>query len=121
MANNSLKDPQRDSDGDGQGDACDTDDDNDLVLDVNDNCPLDGSSTVQTDTDGDGQGDVCDTDDDNDGKLDGEDNCPWSYNPNQDDIDNDEVLGVGGGDACRRKRSAALRLLHGWLSFSAGA
>ncbi|MFQ5509387.1 MAG: thrombospondin type 3 repeat-containing protein, partial [Leptospirillia bacterium] len=76
------------------GDACDDDDDNDLILDVDDNCPF-VPNQDQADADGDGIGDVCDPDDDNDGVLDLIDNCPLVPNPDQINSDGDAL-----GDAC---------------------
>ncbi len=105
-----------DTDDGGIFDFNDDDDDNDLVLDVDDNCPL-VVNPDQLDTDDDGQGDACDDDDDNDGVDDDEDafpldkfesedtdgdgvgniadNCPDDSNPNQRDTDGDKL-----GDAC---------------------
>ena len=76
------------------GDVCDDDDDNDLVLDVDDNCPTD-ANTDQLDTDSDNIGDVCDDDDDNDLVLDVNDNCPLDANNDQLDTDGDDI-----GDVC---------------------
>jgi hypothetical protein len=77
------------------------DTDGDAVIDVNDNCPLDGNLS-QADADVDGVGDACDPcpgDSLNDPDLDGlcatVDNCPTASNPLQDDADTDAL-----GDAC---------------------
>ena len=59
------------------GDACDDDDDNDLVLDVEDNCPL-TFNPLQSDFDGDGEGDACDGDTDGDRVVNQLDLCPGS-------------------------------------------
>jgi hypothetical protein len=100
------------------------DSDSDLVLDVNDNCPLDANGT-QADADLDGVGDACDVcpdDPGNDADLDGlcapADNCPTVSNNDQADGDGDGVGNVcdncpaesnlgqddfdldGAGDAC---------------------
>jgi hypothetical protein len=50
---------QNNNDGDDEGDFCDLDDDNDLIPDVDDNCPL-VANEDQADADSDGLGDVCD-------------------------------------------------------------
>ena len=55
--------------------------DDDMVLDMDDNCP-DDPNTDQLDGDGDLVGDVCD-------------NCPTQANPSQSDLDNDMT-----GDLC---------------------
>jgi hypothetical protein len=75
--------------------------DNDLIVDVEDNCP-EKSNPNQLDTDGDGLGDACDTcpkDKDNDKDKDGVcgdvDNCPINANTDQADSDKD-----GKGNVC---------------------
>lgn len=105
-----------------QGDACDDDDDNDGVKDVDDNCQFTyNSDQLNTDQDldkdsnttvGDNMGDACDPDDDNDGVCDmgvmlynadvlpkseceGWDNCQFTYNPDQENLDEDYW-----GDVC---------------------
>jgi len=83
-----------DTDLDGNMDCEDEDDDDDLILDWDDNCPLD-VNPLQEDADGDGAGDHCDPDDDDDGAEDDGDNCPLTPNPAQADSDED-----GFGDAC---------------------
>ncbi|MHC4836906.1 MAG: LamG-like jellyroll fold domain-containing protein [Planctomycetota bacterium] len=80
-----------DSDGDGVGDDCD---DDDLVLDVDDNCPLEPNGD-RSDIDGDLQGFACDDDDDGDMVVDVDDNCPLDANADQLDTDGDLD-----GDAC---------------------
>ena len=120
---------QADTDGDDIGDVCDepveTDSDGDGISDDVDNCPT-VSNVDQTNTDkefvgGDDQGDACDNDDDADGVEDGSDafplnpdesedsdfdgvgdngdNCPLTANPDQDDLDKDDI-----GDACDNDR-----------------
>ena len=105
-----------DTDGDGEGNPCDLDDDNDglsdfdeaqvgsnplsqdsdgdLILDPDDNCPIDLNND-QTNTDDDDFGDVCDTDDDGDGFQDtDEEICnsdPLDSNSLPPDQDNDNV------------------------------
>ena len=69
------------------------DSDGDGVLNLTDNCPVDGNSE-QVDTDGDGMGDACDPDDDNDTVLDEADNCRVDPNPNQIDTDGDGIGNV---------------------------
>ncbi len=63
-------------------DECELDSDGDTIIDVCDNCPLDGNLD-QADTDGDGAGDVCDLcpndpldDRDGDGACDSDEQCP---------------------------------------------
>jgi len=75
----------------------DDDDDNDGILDVNDNCPLQGNAD-QADNDSDGIGDICDPDDDNDGILDVDDNCPLTANPGQEDEDQDGIGNICDND-----------------------
>ncbi len=109
-----------DTDGDGIKDSVDTDDDGDGVDDVSDAFPLDATESVDTDLDGIGNN--ADTDDDNDGYSDSDelangtdpllnnstpsdsdldlisdlnDICPVAYNPDQADIDTDNI-----GDVC---------------------
>ena len=50
---------------------------------------------IGDDNDNDGMVDACDDDDDNDGVLDIDDNCHWTSNPNQVDLDEDNI-----GDIC---------------------
>lgn len=100
--------------------ACEPDGDGDGVPDGQDNCPITAGN--QTDTDGDGLGDICDSDiacemddqcpaalvcnqaagqctqgldRDGDGVTDDRDNCPDVANPNQLDLDADNL-----GNAC---------------------
>ncbi len=73
-------DPAQDPDGDG-------------VLSGDDPAPWD--PTICGDWDGDGYDDCFDYDVDDDGILDDADNCPNDPNPNQDDLDGDDI-----GDAC---------------------
>jgi hypothetical protein len=102
---------QSDSDVDGIGDACDdcpsdpdktdpgvcgcgvvdTDSDNDGTPDCNDGCPFDDNKTDA----GTCGCNVLDTDLDGDGIIDCNDNCHGVSNPDQSDIDFDEL-----GDAC---------------------
>ncbi|MDP2308768.1 MAG: thrombospondin type 3 repeat-containing protein [Pseudomonadota bacterium] len=91
-----LADDQADADADGIGDACDpyTDSDGDLLVDEEDNCPLDANED-QLDTDADAAGDACDVDDDNDGAADDDDLCPVNADPLQEDAEAD-----GLGNAC---------------------
>lgn len=72
--------------------------DSDGVGDVVDNCL--GTANpyaagiyppVQADTDGDGHGDACDGDIDNDGILNQDDNCVYTPNPEQIDLDRNEI------------------------------
>ena len=64
------------------GDPGDDDDDDDGVLDVDDNCPLDGNAD-QLDHDADTRGDVCDP-------------CPHMGQP----VDDDDADGDGVGNGC---------------------
>jgi len=50
---------------------------------------------IGDDNDNDAIVDACDEDDDNDGVLDDDDNCHWTYNPDQVDLDQDNI-----GDLC---------------------
>jgi len=52
-------------------------------------------TVIGDDHDNDGMVNACDDDDDNDGILDDDDNCHWTYNPEQIDLDQDEI-----GDLC---------------------
>jgi hypothetical protein len=114
---------QENNDGDALGDVCDDDDDNDGVTDAADTSPLDPDVCADadvdgcddcavgvddfgpladnlpandgTDTDADGLCDAGDPDDDNDGIDDELDNCQIVANPDQQDLDEDNI-----GDAC---------------------
>lgn len=83
-----------DTDGDGLIDALDIDSDDDGILDRDEAGDAD-LSTPPVDTDGDGIPDFRDRDSDNDGVLDDIDNCRLTFNPDQEDINNDGI-----GDAC---------------------
>lgn len=82
-----------DTDNDGIGNNADEDDDNDGTNDIDDAFPLHADEIH--DSDNAGVGDVADTDDDNDNIADNDDNCPQHSNPDQANIDDDDV-----GDAC---------------------
>ena len=75
---------QKNTDGDEFGDMCDPDIDNDLISNVEDNCP-DVDNPDQADQDGDGVGDVCD-------------NCPDVFNKDQDDY-NHNLIGISGNSS----------------------
>ncbi len=93
---------QTDNDGDGQGDACDVDDDNDGISDADEIAA--GTDPAESDTDQDGYPDNEDLfpldagewqDSDSDGVGDNGDNCPLLENPDQADLDGDDI-----GDDC---------------------
>ena len=93
---NWFSEASTDHDKDGCNDATeDYDDDEDTVFDQNDLCPLGPVgwiSTLEEDAEGDGCADI---DTDNDGWVDQMDNCPDEANPEQLDLDSDNI-----GDAC---------------------
>lgn len=93
-----------DTDHDGEYDCVDVDDDEDLLNDIDDNCPL-IPNPDQSDIDRDGLGDVCDPcprlvdnaaeDPDGDRVCGTDDNCPATPNPDQANFDSDRI-----GNAC---------------------
>ena len=93
---NWFSEASTDHDKDGCNDATeDYDDDEDTVFDQNDLCPLGPVgwiSTPEEDAEGDGCADI---DTDNDGWVDQMDNCPNEANPEQLDLDSDNI-----GDVC---------------------
>lgn len=83
-----------DTDGDDLIDALDPDSDDDGILDRDEAGDAD-PTTPPVDTDGDGIPDFRDRDSDDDGVLDDIDNCRLTFNPDQQDANNDGI-----GDAC---------------------
>ena len=84
-------DPLKVSPGDCGCGVSDIDSDSDGVPDCNDLCPADPNKVAPGDC---GCG-VADTDTDSDGTPDCDDNCPNTFNPGQEDCDNDGI-----GDVC---------------------
>ena len=84
-------DPNKIAPGDCGCGIADTDTDNDGTPDCNDLCPNDPNKIAPGDC---GCG-IADTDTDSDGVPDCDDNCPNTFNPGQEDCDNDGI-----GDVC---------------------
>ena len=118
---NWFSEASTDHDRDGCKDATeDYDDDEDTVFDQNDLCPLGPVgwiSTLEEDAEGDGCADI---DTDSDGWVDQMDNCPNEANPEQLDLDSDNIGNVcdidEDGDGVANPTDNCLGDSTGWTS-----